>query len=74
MGAHLVHEDEPLGLHHRGHHNPPGRTVELVAFGGYSPPFFLVGPILAIARHIVERLTDTPVMASTLCSRGAPGG
>ena len=61
----LVHEDEPLWFHHRGHHHPPGCPLELVAFGGYSPPFFLVGPILAMARHMVERLTETPLMAST---------
>jgi hypothetical protein len=33
--------------------------------GNYSSPFFLVGPILAMGRqHIVERLTEIPVMAS----------
>ena len=61
----LVHEEESLRLHYRGHHHPPGRPLEFAAFGGYSPPFFLVGPILAMARHIVERLTESPVTAST---------
>ena len=65
----LVHEDEPLGLHHRGHHHPPGRPQELVALGGYAPPFFLVGPMRAMARHTVERLTESPVMASTYSQR-----
>ena len=60
----LVHEDESLWLYRCGHRHPPARPLELVAFGGYSPPFFLVGPILAMARHIVERLTEIPVMAS----------
>ena len=60
----FVHEDEPLGLHPRRHRYPPGRPLELVALGCDSPPFFLVRPILAMARHMVERLTESPVMAS----------
>src|SRR3712207_113351 len=40
MSSALLHEDEPLGLHHRCNHHPPGRPVELVAFGGDSPPLF----------------------------------
>jgi hypothetical protein len=64
-----VSEDEPLGLHHRGHHYSPGRSLELVALCGNAPPFFLVGPILAMARHMVERLTESPVMSSMYSQR-----
>jgi hypothetical protein len=61
----LVYEDEPLWLNHRGYHHSPSRSLKLlVALRGYSPPFFLVGPMRAMARHIVERLTESPVMAS----------
>ncbi len=60
----LVHEDEPLRLHHRGYHHPPGCPLELVALGGNSSPFLRVEPIRAMARHMVERLTESPVMAS----------
>src|SRR5215211_8336581 len=45
---------------------PPSRTrrVRLPI-----PPFFLVGPSLAMARHIVERLTESPVRASIYSQR-----
>jgi hypothetical protein len=70
----LVYEDEPLWLNHRGYHHSPSRSLKLlVALRGYSPPFFLVGPMRAMARHMVERLTESPVMAS-MCSRSAPEG
>src|SRR5215217_241151 len=65
----LVHEDEPLRLHRRGHHHPPGRPRKLVALGGDSPPFFLVGPMRAMARHTVERLTESPVTTSMYSQR-----
>src|SRR5215212_10165966 len=55
----LVHEDEPLRLHRRGHHHSPGRPRKLLALGGDTPPFFLVGPMRAMARHTVERLTES---------------
>jgi hypothetical protein len=35
------------------------------------PPFLRVEPILAMARHMVERLTETPLTASTY-SQSAP--
>src|SRR5215208_8078233 len=56
----LVHEDEPLWAHHRSHHYLPGCPQELVALGGYTPPFSLVGPMRAMARQTVERLTESP--------------
>jgi hypothetical protein len=62
VGPALVHEEEPLGRDLRSDHHPPGRPQEPVALGGYSPPFFLVEPSLAMARHIVERLTQSPVV------------
>src|SRR3712207_6969370 len=55
----LVHEDEPLWLHHRGHHHPPGCSLELVALGGDSPPFFLVGPMRAMADRKSTRLNSS---------------
>ena len=60
----LVHEERPLWVHRRGHHHPPGRPLELVALCGDSSPFFLVGPMRAMARHMVERLTESPVTVS----------
>ena len=51
------------------HHRPPGGPQELVALSGASPPFLRVEPILAMARHMVERLTETPLMASTYSQR-----
>src|SRR5215207_988646 len=58
MYSHLVHE-----------HHPPGGPQELVSLCGASPPFLRVEPILAMARHIVERLTEIPLMASTYSQR-----
>src|SRR5215203_2761483 len=65
----FVHEDEPLGRNRCGYHHPPGGPQEPVALGGRAPPFFLVGPILAMARHIVERLTERAVTASMYSQR-----
>ncbi len=61
---HLIDKDQPLGLDRRCDHHPPGGSLGLVPFGCGSSPFFLVEPIRATARHIVERLTESPVMAS----------
>src|SRR5215212_2239800 len=69
MGPALLHENEPLGRDHCGHHHPPGRPQELIAFGSDTPPFFLVEPVRAMARHMVERLTESPVMTSTYSQR-----
>jgi hypothetical protein len=58
----LIHKEQPLWLHHRSYHHSPGCSLELVvALGSYSPPFFLLGPMRAMARHMVERLTESPV-------------
>src|ERR671921_604310 len=65
----LVHEDEPLRLHRRGYHHLPARPRKLVALRGDSPPFFLVGPRRAMARHTVERLTESPVTTSMYSQR-----
>src|SRR5829696_3471205 len=62
--AALVHKHQPLGDDLLSHHHLPGRPLELVTLCGNSPPFFLVEPILAMARHMVERLTASPVIAS----------
>src|SRR5215212_9971916 len=64
--AAFVHEDEPLELS-----TLAATITRPLALKNSSrsvadrPPFFLVGPILAIARHMLERLTDRTVMAST---------
>ena len=66
MNPYLIdkdHKDQRLGLCLRGHHHPPSCSLELVALGGVSPPFFLVEPIRAMVRQIVERLTKTPAAA-----------
>src|SRR5215203_7282881 len=60
----LVHEHQSLGDDLLGHHHPPGCPLELVAFRSNSSPFFLVEPMRAMARHMVERLTASPVIAS----------
>jgi hypothetical protein len=65
MYSHFVHEYQPLWVDLLGHHHPPGGPQELVSFSGDSPPFLRVEPILAMERHMVERLTKTPLMAST---------
>jgi hypothetical protein len=65
----LIHEDEPLWLHRCGHHHPPGCPLELVALGGHSSPFLRVEPMRAMAWHIVERLTENPVMTSMYSQR-----
>ena len=69
MQPHLVHENQPRGIDLRGHHRPPGGPQELVSLRGAWPPFLRVEPILAMARHMVERLTETPLMASTYSQR-----
>src|SRR5215210_6365554 len=60
----LVYEEKPLGLHRPSHHHPPSGSFELVTLRCGSSPFFLVEPIRAIARHMVERLTESPVTVS----------
>jgi hypothetical protein len=60
----LVYEDQPLWFDRRSQHHSPSWPIELVAFGGYSSPFFLVGPMRAVVRYIVERLTESLVMTS----------
>src|SRR3712207_1534162 len=67
--SHLIHEHQPSGADLRGHHHPPGGPQELVSLRGASPPFLRVEPILAMARHMVERLTETPLTASTYSQR-----
>ena len=43
----------------------PGRPQKFIPLRGYSSLFFLVEPILPpMARHTVERLTESPVMVS----------
>ena len=64
MNPHLLNKDQRLGIHSGSYHHLPGRSYKLVALCGYSSPFFLVEPIRAIARHTVERLTESPVTAS----------
>src|SRR3712207_747001 len=66
---HLIHEHQPSGVDLRGHHHPPSGPQELVSLGGASPPFLRVEPIRAMARHMVERLTETPLTASTYSQR-----
>jgi hypothetical protein len=62
--AALIHEHQPLGDNLLSRHHLPSRSLELVALGGDSSPIFLVGPIRAVARHMVERLTESLVMTS----------
>ena len=64
MDPHLVDKDQRLRIHSGSYRHLPGRSYKLVALCGYSSPFFLVEPIRAIARHTVERLTESPVTAS----------
>jgi hypothetical protein len=63
------HGSEPLRPHHRGYHHLPGCPLKLVAFCGNLSPFLRVEPIRAMARHMVERLTESPVMTSMYSQR-----
>jgi hypothetical protein len=54
-----------LGVDLRGHHNPPGGPYEFVSLCGALSPFLRVEPIRAMARHMVERLTESPLIAFT---------
>ena len=65
MNPHLLNEDQQLGIHSCRYRHPPGRSYKLITLRSYSSPFFLVEPIRAMARHMVERLTESPLMAST---------
>jgi len=64
MNPHLVNEDQRLGIYSCRYHHPPGRSYNLITFCSYSSPFFLVEPIRAMARHMVERLIENPVTTS----------
>ena len=57
--------DAHLGVDLRGHHNPPGGPYEFVSLCGALSPFLRVEPIRAMARHMVERLTESPLIAFT---------
>ena len=61
MNSHLINKDQRLGIHNGRYGYSPEGSSELVALFGYSFPFFLVEPIRAMARQIVERLTESPV-------------
>jgi hypothetical protein len=62
MYATLLDEEQPLRLNRPSHHHPPaGGSSELVALRCGSSPFFLLAPIRAMARQLVERLTQIPV-------------
>ncbi|MDP8973363.1 MAG: hypothetical protein M3N45_09365 [Actinomycetota bacterium] len=63
MNSHLINKDQRLGIHNGRYGYSPEGSLELVALCGYSSPFFLVEPIRAMARQIVERLTESPVRA-----------
>ena len=65
MGSALVYEEQSLWLHRRSDHHLPGCPLELIALCGYSSPFLGVEPRRAMARHMVERLTASPVIVST---------
>ena len=56
----LLDEEQPLGLNRPSHHHPPSSSSELVALRCGASPFFLLDPIRAMARQIVERLTESP--------------
>jgi hypothetical protein len=62
---HFIHEHQPPRVDRRGNHHPPNDSQELVALRGASSPFLWVEPIRAMERHMVERLTEIPLMAST---------
>ena len=53
MSTTLIDEHKPPGVQHRGYHNPPGGSQELVAFCSRSTPFFLVEFICFMTRHTV---------------------
>src|SRR5215207_344102 len=55
----LVHEDEPLRLRLPGHHHPPGRPIELVAFGGYAS--FWPESAESLANEPVDRMIRYPL-------------
>ncbi len=63
--SHFIYEHQPLGVDLRSYHHPPSGPQELVLLRGASSPFLRVEPIRAMERHMVERLTETPLMAST---------
>ncbi len=63
--SHFIYEHQLLGVDLRGHHNPPGGPYEFVSLCGASSPFLRVEPIRAMARHMVERLTESPLIAFT---------
>src|SRR4051812_41786753 len=45
-----------------GHHHPPSRPGELAALGGWASPSLRLESIRAMARQMVERLTNEPVI------------
>src|SRR5215207_7323248 len=64
----LVDKEQPLGLNRRSHHHPPGSSLELITLRCGSSPFFLLDPIRAMARQMVERLTESPVRACVVAT------
>ena len=69
MHPHFIHEHQPLGVDLCGNHHPPNDSQELLSLRGASSPFLRVEPIRAMERHMVERLTEIPLMASTYSQR-----
>jgi hypothetical protein len=63
--SHFIYEHQLLGVDLRGHHNPPGGPYEFVSLCGALSPFLRVEPIRAMTRHMVERLTESPLIAFT---------
>lgn len=61
MDFHLVDENQRLGIQHGGYGYSPGRSLELVSLCGGASPLFRVEPIRAMARHMVDLLTVTPL-------------
>src|SRR5215213_264382 len=67
--SHFINEHQPPGVDLGGNHHSPAGPQELVSLCGASPPFLRVEPIRAMARHMLERLTETPLRASTYSQR-----
>jgi hypothetical protein len=67
--SHFINEHQPPGIYLGANHHSPAGPQELLSLCGAWPPFLRVEPIRAMARHMLERLTETPLTASTYSQR-----
>jgi hypothetical protein len=73
MEAHLIDEDQSLGLKHLGYGHPPGDADPLVFLAGNCHPFFLVESIRFMVRHTTDRLTSSPATTRNAALRVLAG-